>query len=278
MKEIKKIEKLLNRVMCVDRPHLIRGIRGLKKKGAGDQDSGKKEKQAALLLKKAKRSSDLRAARVNSMPKIVDFPDLPITHKKDEIVHALKHHRVVIIAGETGSGKTTQIPKFCMEAGRGAAGRIGCTQPRRIAAITVAKRLAEELGEELGRSVGYKIRFDDRSSQNAIVKVMTDGILLAETQKDPFLNDYDTLIVDEAHERSLNIDFTLGILRDLVRKRRDLKLVITSATIDTEKFSKAFDDAPVIEVSGRMYPVDLRYMPVHNHDDPDQDDQGYVEA
>jgi len=278
MKEIKKIEKLLNRVMCVDRPHLIQGLRGLKKKESGAGDFEKKEKQAALLLKKAKRSADLRAARVRAMPKIVAFPDLPITHKKDEIIHALKHHRVVIIAGETGSGKTTQIPKFCMEAGRGAAGRIGCTQPRRIAAITVAKRLAEELGEELGRSVGYKIRFDDRSSQNAIVKVMTDGILLAETQRDPFLNDYDTLIVDEAHERSLNIDFTLGILRDLVRKRRDLKLVITSATIDTEKFSKAFDDAPVIEVSGRMYPVELRYMPVQNHDDPGQDDQGYVEA
>ncbi|SMC87487.1 ATP-dependent helicase HrpA [Desulfocicer vacuolatum DSM 3385] len=281
MKEIKKIEKLLNRVMCVDRPHLIRGLRGLKKKGAGNagkRDAGEKEKQAARLYNRALRSAALRTARAKSIPRIVDFPDLPITHKKDEIIHALKHHRVVIIAGETGSGKTTQIPKFCMEAGRGAAGRIGCTQPRRIAAITVAKRLAEELREELGRSVGYKIRFDDRSSQKSIIKVMTDGILLAETQKDPFLNEYDTLIVDEAHERSLNIDFTLGILRDLVQKRRDLKLVITSATIDTEKFSKAFDGAPVIEVSGRMYPVELRYMPVQNHDDPDQDDQGYVEA
>ena len=278
MKEIKKIEQLLNRVMCVDRPRLIRGVRALKKKATAVMDSKKRAAQAADLLKKARHSADKRAARLKAMPRIVDFPDLPITHKKDEIVHALKHHRVVIIAGETGSGKTTQIPKFCMEAGRGAAGRIGCTQPRRIAAITVAKRLAEELGEELGRSVGYKIRFDEQSSPNAIVKVMTDGILLAETQKDPFLNEYDTLIVDEAHERSLNIDFTLGILRDLVKKRRDLKLVITSATIDTEKFSKAFDDAPVIEVSGRMYPVEVRYLPVNNHDDPEQDDQGYVEA
>jgi len=279
MKEIKKIEKLLNRVMCKDRPHLIRGLRGLKKKGKGAWDDEKRKKQAALLFDKARRSADQRQARARSIPKIVNFPDLPIIHKKEEIVHALKHHRVVIIAGETGSGKTTQIPKFCMEAGRGAAGRIGCTQPRRIAAITVARRLAEELGEEsLERSVGYKIRFDDRSSHNAIVKVMTDGILLAETQKDPFLNEYDTLIVDEAHERSLNIDFTLGILRELIRKRRDLKLVITSATIDTEKFSKAFDDAPVIEVSGRMYPVELRYLPVQTSEDPDPEDQGYVEA
>ncbi len=278
MKEIKKIEKLLNRVMCVDRPRLIRGVRALKKKAPAAMDSKKMAAQTAGLLKTAMRSADQRANRLKAMPRIVDLPDLPITHKKDEIIHALKTRRVVIIAGETGSGKTTQIPKFCMEAGRGAAGRIGCTQPRRIAAITVAKRLAEELGEELGRSVGYKIRFDDQSSHNAIVKVMTDGILLAETQKDPFLNEYDTLIVDEAHERSLNIDFTLGILRDLVKKRRDLKLVITSATIDTEKFSKAFDDAPVIEVSGRMYPVEVRYLPVNNHDDPDQDDQGYVEA
>ncbi len=278
MKEITKIEQLLNHVMCVDRPHLIRGVRRLKKKGAAVSDAAKAKAQAEALLKRARRSTDQRAARLRAMPKIVDFPDLPITHKKDEIVHALKHHRVVIIAGETGSGKTTQIPKFCMEAGRGSAGRIGCTQPRRIAAITVARRLAEELGEELGHSVGYKIRFDEQSGHDAVVKVMTDGILLAETQRDPFLNEYDTLIVDEAHERSLNIDFTLGILRDLVRKRRDLKLVITSATIDTEKFSKAFDDAPVIEVSGRMYPVEVRYLPVQNYDDPDQDDQGYVEA
>jgi ATP-dependent helicase HrpA len=167
---------------------------------------------------------------------------------------------VTIISGETGSGKTTQIPKFCLAAGRGIDGKIACTQPRRIAATTVAARIAEELAEDLGQSVGYKIRFQDKTGSDAYIKVVTDGILLAETQGDPWLNEYDTIIVDEAHERSLNIDFVLGILKQLVQKRRNLKLIITSATIDTEKFSKAFDDAPVIEVSGRLFPVETRYF------------------
>ncbi|SLM28010.1 HrpA [Desulfamplus magnetovallimortis] len=219
-----------------------------------------------------------RVVRQKAMPKISFIKELPITDKKDEIIDALKKHRVVIVSGETGSGKTTQIPKFCIAAGRGVKGTIGCTQPRRIAAINVASRIAEELEEPLGKSVGYKIRFDDKTASDSIIKVMTDGILLAETQRDALLREYDTIIVDEAHERSLNIDFTLGILRNLVRKRRDLTLVITSATIDTEKFSRAFDDAPIIEVSGRMYPVEVRYMPVQGSDDPEQDDQGYVEA
>ncbi|MBU8849474.1 MAG: ATP-dependent RNA helicase HrpA, partial [Desulfobacterales bacterium] len=181
---------------------------------------------------------------------------------------------------ETGSGKTTQIPKFCLEAGQGTKGLIGCTQPRRIAAINVARRIAEELNESLGQSVGYKIRFDDKTRTRTCIKIMTDGILLAETQTDRFLNAYDTIIVDEAHERSLNIDFTLGILRDLIKKRQNLKLIITSATIDTQKFSKAFDNAPIIEVSGRMYPVETIYMPFLNKEDEDGsiEDQGYVEA
>ncbi len=234
--------------------------------------------QIAALEGRAERSRQARNQRRDSMPVIPYIPELPITGKKDEIIHALKFHRVVIISGETGSGKTTQIPKFCMAAGRGAAGKIGCTQPRRIAAITVAARIAEELGQAPGGLVGHKIRFDDRSSKDAIIKIMTDGILLAETQQDPFLNEYDTIIVDEAHERSLNIDFTLGILRNLVKKRPDLTLVVTSATIDTEKFSKAFDNAPVIEVSGRMFPVELRYAPMADPDTDDPDDQGYVEA
>jgi len=207
-------------------------------------------------------------------------PDLPITQKKEEIIHTIKNNPVVIISGATGSGKTTQIPKFCLEAGRGITGRIGCTQPRRIAAITVATRIAEELGEAIGHSVGYKIRFDDRMNPKSCIKLMTDGILLAETQTDRFLKAYDTLIVDEAHERSLNIDFVLGILRRLVKQRKDLKLIITSATIDTEKFSKAFDNAPIIEVSGRMFPVETLYRPYLNKDEDstDAEDQGYVEA
>ena len=207
-------------------------------------------------------------------------PDLPITSKKQDIINAIKKNKVVIISGETGSGKTTQIPKFCIEAGQGIKGAIGCTQPRRIAAINVAKRIAEELNESLGRSVGYKIRFDDKTKAHTCIKIMTDGILLAETQTDRFLNAYDTIIVDEAHERSLNIDFTLGILRNLVKKRNDLKLIITSATIDTQKFSKAFDNAPIIEVTGRMYPVETVYMPFLNKEDEDRtiEDQGYVEA
>ncbi len=210
-------------------------------------------------------------------------PELPIAARKDEIINAVRNNSVVIISGETGSGKTTQIPKMMLEAGLGSAGVIGCTQPRRIAAQTVASRIAQELGEDLGCTVGYKIRFDDRSSPDCAVKIMTDGILLAEAQKDRSLAQYEVIIVDEAHERSLNIDFTLGILRRLVKKRRDLKVVITSATIDTEKFSKAFDGAPVIEVSGRMYPVDIQYMAGETDDGTEDsgdegDDTEYVEA
>lgn len=182
--------------------------------------------------------------------------------RKDDIVSAVRKNPVVIVTGETGSGKSTQIPKMCLEAERGLAGMICCTQPRRVAATTVARRIAEELGEEIGRSVGYKIRFEERSSRDALIKVVTDGILLMETQRDPLLRAYDTIIVDEAHERSLNIDFILGILKTILPRRRDLRVVITSATIDAEKFSKAFGGAPVIEVSGRLYPVEVHYRPL----------------
>ncbi|MGA6924123.1 MAG: ATP-dependent RNA helicase HrpA [Desulfosarcina sp.] len=201
-----------------------------------------------------------RQRRWDGVPRFPDLTHLPITDAKALIVDSIRRHPVTIISGETGSGKTTQIPKFCLAAGRGIDGMIACTQPRRIAATTVAGRIAEELGEALGQSVGYKIRFQDRTDPSAYIKVVTDGILLAETQADPWLNTYDTIIVDEAHERSLNIDFVLGILKRLVRRRGNLKLIITSATIDTEKFSRAFDDAPVIEVSGRLYPVETRYF------------------
>ncbi len=229
---------------------------------------------------KPKNINKARPKQLNRPSNITYNPDLPITDRKDDIIRAIKQNSVVIISGETGSGKTTQIPKFCIEAGRGRKGMIGCTQPRRIAAINVAKRIAQELNEKIGQSVGYKIRFDDKTNPKSSIKLMTDGILLAETQADNFLNAYDTIIVDEAHERSLNIDFTLGILRRLVHKRKDLKLIITSATIDTQKFSKAFDDAPIIEVSGRMFPVQTLYQPFLNPDDEKQtiEDQEYVEA
>jgi ATP-dependent helicase HrpA len=205
-----------------------------------------------------RKKMDERRAR---LPKLFYPPLLPILEKRAEIVAAVRRHPVVVVTGETGSGKTTQIPKMCLEAGRGLTGLIGCTQPRRIAATTVARRIAEELGEEIGLSVGYKIRFDDRTPRNVFFKIMTDGILLMEAQTDSLLRVYDTIIVDEAHERSLNIDFIIGILKNILRRRHDLRIVITSATIDTEKFSQAFDNAPIIAVSGRLYPVEVRYEP-----------------
>ncbi len=213
------------------------------------------------------------AARARNVPRVSYPSELPIAARADEIVAALRspRQRVVIISGETGCGKSTQIPKMCLEAGRGVAGRVGVTQPRRLAAVTIAYRIAEELGESLGRSVGYKIRFQDRTARDGYIKVMTDGILLAETQGDRLLHEYDTIIIDEAHERSLNIDFLLGILRKLLDERPELKLVITSATLDTEKFSKAFRNAPIIEVSGRLYPVELEYRPPDKEEAEDKD-------
>src|SRR3954471_13970854 len=187
---------------------------------------------------------------------------LPINARREEIRAAIERNAVVIVCGETGSGKTTQLPKILLDMGRGAGGRIGHTQPRRIAARSVAGRIAEELGSELGALVGFKVRFHDRVGDDSVIKLMTDGILLAETQGDPQLRQYDTLILDEAHERSLNIDFLLGYLKQLLPSRQDLKLIITSATIDAERFSRHFGGAPVIEVSGRLYPVDIRYRPV----------------
>ncbi len=189
-------------------------------------------------------------------------PALPVNQKRADIARAVAEHQVVIVCGETGSGKTTQIPKILLEMGRGAEKMIGHTQPRRIAARSVAARIAEELKVELGGPVGFKVRFHDRVGRNTAVKLMTDGILLAETQGDPKLAAYDTIIIDEAHERSLNIDFLLGYLKQLLPKRPDLKVVVTSATIDAEKFSKHFNGAPVIEVSGRLYPVEVRYREV----------------
>jgi len=197
----------------------------------------------------------------------ITYPDLPVSARRDDILAALKANRVLILCGETGSGKTTQIPKMCMEAGVRPGKLIGCTQPRRIAARSVASRIAQELGE-LGGIVGYKVRFTDTVRHDTAIKVMTDGILLAESQGDPLLSRYDTIIIDEAHERSLNIDFLLGYLKTLVEQRSDLRVVITSATIDAERFSKHFNDAPVIEVSGRTYPVEIRWHPIEQEDLP----------
>lgn len=200
--------------------------------------------------------------RLESRPTPTLAPDLPVASASDEIEAAIRDHQVVIICGETGSGKTTQIPKMCLRLGRGVSGLIGHTQPRRVAARSVATRIAFEMDTEVGRQVGYKIRFTDRTTDAAYIKLMTDGILLAETQRDRMLWQYDTLIIDEAHERSLNVDFLLGYLKQLLPKRPELKVIVTSATIDTERFSKHFNDAPVIEVSGRGYPVEVRYRPL----------------
>ena len=205
------------------------------------------------------------------IPKIIEFPNLPVCEKRDEIAAIIAANQVIILAGETGSGKTTQLPKICLTLGRGTRGLIGHTQPRRIAAHTVANRIAEELHTALGEKVGYQVRFSDQSNENTLIKVMTDGILLAEIQHDPYLNKYDTLIIDEAHERSLNIDFLLGYLKQLLPRRTDLKVIITSATIDLERFSQHFNNAPIIEVSGRTFPVDVWYRPLLENSDEEND-------
>lgn len=271
--DLKAVRRMLPEALARDRLAVLDRL--VRLEGSANRNPAAVKGEIRRLHQRLVRSARIRARRIRDVPSPALLPDLPITDRKDDIVQAIRSHRVVVVSGETGSGKTTQIPKFCLEAGRGRDGWIGCTQPRRIAATSVADRLAEEFGEPLGRSVGYKIRFQDQTPAAAYVKVMTDGILLAETQGDPLLSRYDTLIVDEAHERSLNIDFVLGILKRLVDARSDLKLIITSATIDTEKFSQAFGGAPVIEVSGRLYPVELRYRPI---DDGNGEETTHVEA
>ncbi|MGO1511070.1 MAG: DEAD/DEAH box helicase, partial [Actinomycetales bacterium] len=224
-------------------------------------------------------------ARRTAVP-VISYPEeLPVAERRFEIAAAIASHQVVVVAGETGSGKTTQLPKICLELGRGVTGMIGHTQPRRLAARSVAERIASELDVEMGKQVGYQVRFTDEVSTTTLVKLMTDGILLAEIQRDPLLRRYDTIIVDEAHERSLNIDFLLGYLAQLLPRRPDLKLVITSATIDSERFAEHFGKAagmggpaPVVEVTGRTYPVDVRYRPLvpdteDDDADPSHDDE-----
>jgi ATP-dependent helicase HrpA len=258
--KIKAIEALLPQVLAVDRLKARGEIQRMISPRAKARPVEKIGMQLAGLEKRLKASAKKRDRRKTNLPGLRFNEELPIFSKKDEIIAAIRKHPVLVVSGETGSGKTTQLPQYCLAAGRGVDGFIGCTQPRRIAATTVSRRIAEELGQKPGEAVGYKIRFKDRTRNDGYIKIMTDGILLAETQSDRYLSGYDTIIVDEAHERSLNIDFILGILQTLVNQRDDLKLIITSATIDTEKFSRTFGDAPIIEVSGRMYPVDVRYI------------------
>ena len=221
------------------------------------------------------------ATRQAAVPTIA-YPDLPVSERRQEIAEALRAHQVVVVAGETGSGKTTQLPKICLDIGRGIRGTIGHTQPRRLAARTVAQRVADELGSPLGDAVGYSVRFTDQVSDRTLIKLMTDGILLAEIQRDRRLLRYDTLILDEAHERSLNVDFLLGYLRELLPRRPDLKVIVTSATIEPQRFAAHFGGAPIVEVSGRTYPVEIRYRPlevavsVGREDDPDDPDQEIV--
>ena len=249
----------LDRVLAKDRGALLR----LQKRLAEAKGEARAAAQQALEQALA-RSREAFAAREARLPDPRIDTELPIGREAEAIVDLIHKHQVVVIAGETGSGKTTQLPKLCLAAGRGAAGLIGCTQPRRIAARAVAKRVAEELQVPLGKEVGWQVRFTEQVGEDTLVKFMTDGILLAEIQKDRYLSAYDTIIVDEAHERSLNIDFLLGYLKGLLRKRRDLKLIVTSATIDTERFAMHFDGAPVISVEGRSYPVEVRYRPLED--------------
>ena len=248
----------LSKVLKQDFHRINARLRG----AAKVSDADKQAKILKSINDDIDRSILLREQRLGLNPKVEYPQQLPVSQRADEIKAAIEKHQVVIIAGETGSGKTTQIPKMCLELGRGIEGTIGHTQPRRLAARSVAARLCEELETEMGAAVGYKVRFNDQVEDHTLVKLMTDGVLLAEMQHDRYLNQYDTIIIDEAHERSLNIDFLLGYLKELMPKRPDLKVIITSATIDPESFSKHFYDAPIIEVSGRTYPVEVRYRPV----------------
>ncbi len=264
----------LPQAMAVDAQKLARRIEAAHKR----RDPGAWTAIAADLA----RSVERRQARAANKPAITLPPELPVAQRAEEIAAAIRAHPVVIVSGETGSGKTTQLPKICLMAGRGERGLIGHTQPRRIAARAVASRIAEELHTPLGEAVGFKVRFTDQTRPDAYVKLMTDGILLAETQRDRQLAAYDTIIVDEAHERSLNIDFLLGYLKTLLGRRPDLKVIITSATLDAERFAAHFGSAgrpaPVIEVSGRVYPVEVRYRPLGGGDEEADDEEALEEA
>jgi ATP-dependent helicase HrpA len=265
---------MLPELMLADARRLGRRI----DRARGLRDDTAKTKAVADLAADVARAAQRVSRRRAALPDISYPAELPVSQRKDDLAQAIRGHQVVIVAGETGSGKTTQLPKICLEIGRGITGQVGHTQPRRIAARTVAERIAEELGTGLGQVVGYKVRFTDKSGDNTLVKLMTDGILLNEIASDRDLLRYDTLIIDEAHERSLNIDFILGYLKQLLPRRPDLKVIITSATIDPERFSGHFGDAPIVEVSGRTYPVEVRYRPVSDPENAAEEDRDQTQA
>ncbi|MTK02919.1 ATP-dependent RNA helicase HrpA [Micromonospora sp. CP22] len=276
---VRDLQRRLSPLMFRDQRHLRRRLDGLRKL----RDPQRREAVLTEIVAETAAAEVRLERRKAAVPTITYPASLPVSGRKDDIAAAIRDHQVVIVAGETGSGKTTQLPKICLELGRGVHGLIGHTQPRRLAARTVADRIAEELGTELGDVVGYKVRFTDQVGENSLVKLMTDGILLAELQTDRMLRQYDTLIIDEAHERSLNIDFILGYLKQLLPRRPDLKVVITSATIETDRFARHFagpptaehpdgEPAPVVEVSGRTYPVQVRYRPLVEVADGDEED------
>ena len=264
---LSELETQLQDVMLRDQFRFRRQFAQLKR---AERQKRLNEDELLKLAIRIERSIALRAKR-SSLHRIPEYnSSLPILDHREEIISTIQKHPVLIVAGETGSGKTTQLPKMCLEAGYGIAGKIGCTQPRRVAAISIAQQIARELQCNLGEEVGYKIRFSDKTSPNTLIQLLTDGTLLAETQSDWFLENYEVLIIDEAHERSLNIDFLLGYIRRLQPKRSNLKLIITSASIDTGRFAEAFSGAPIIEVSGRSYPVEIDYRPI----DPEVENQG----
>ena len=269
--ELNTLSTVCTDVMRCDQHRFQKRIYSLKAK----LKNGQKIESHALCAD-IEKSLKRRQMRALNLPNPQFSDDLPVSTRREDIAAAITANQVVIVAGETGSGKTTQLPKICLSLGRGVSGLIGCTQPRRIAARTIANRVASELSSPLGHAVGYKVRFSDRLSAETYIKFMTDGILLAETQSDRFLEAYDTLIIDEAHERSLNIDFLLGYLKRLLSKRPDLKVIITSATIDTQRFSAHFDNAPIIEVSGRAYPIELRYRPLSG--DEEEKDRNLIQG
>src|SRR3954447_23207789 len=267
--DARQLRSRLGEVSFKDERRLQRRLDGLRKQ----RDPGRATAQLDAIRQEIESASTRVAARAASVPTIEYPPELPVSQQRDALAEAIRENQVVIVAGETGSGKTTQLPKVCLELGRGIRGQIGHTQPRRLAARTVAERIASELGTQLGDTVGYQVRFSDHSGEKTLVKLMTDGILLAEIQRDRMLRGYDTIILDEAHERSLNIDFLLGYLKELLPRRPELKLLITSATLDPERFARHFDDAPIVEVSGRTYPVEVRHRPLVDVQEPEDEEQ-----
>lgn len=287
-KENKQLMELIKQCLIKDRHRLTQDLQridlaklaeseveeglGNLKTGQGDKQNSKNQQAWFKWCEKVNASIAWATKNEQARPKNIQYDEsLPVAARKDELLELIKNNQVVVIAGETGSGKTTQIPKICLDAGQGIFGRIGCTQPRRLAARSVSERIAEELDSSLGQLVGYQVRFQDQVHEQSLIKVMTDGILLAEVQNDRYLSQYDTIIIDEAHERSVNIDFLLGILKQLLPKRPDLKVIITSATIDTQRFAEHFTmngvKPPIVEVSGRTYPVELRYSPLASYED-----------